>query len=304
MTIDKKEISLPEITRTLVYNGMVQAPKFEASELYTVLVTAGKSVGFYKVSFVIKDERNYRFAEEVSAVYYEIKPRPVRLKINPDLESYTLISGSIIEGDDLMLNYERRGGFVYLSSANKNYSLSVDPYEIKQGADAAPFIALLILFVLIFLLLLLLITRKRRLKALLISAAGGHGECVAPLSRMEKAILAVDETHANSVLSDSVAKQLLEYSDERIKTAGKGWCYVNVDTLSRSFESGSTVDINSMKEHGIIPKGALCVKVLGGGIIDKPLKVKANKFSASAIKMVALTGGEAIKTKTARIKNP
>jgi ribosomal protein L15 len=59
-----------------------------------------------------------------------------------------------------------------------------------------------------------------------------------------------------------------------------------------------------MKEHGIIPKGALCVKVLGGGIIDKPLKVKANKFSASAIKMVALTGGEAIKTKTARIKNP
>ena len=38
--------------------------------------------------------------------------------------------------------------------------------------------------------------------------------------------------------------------------------------------------------------------MLARGIIDKPLYVYANDFSLAAVKMIALTGGKAIKVNT------
>jgi ribosomal protein L15 len=100
-----------------------------------------------------------------------------------------------------------------------------------------------------------------------------------------------------------MAKSLLEESDVSVETTGKGRASVNVDKISESFSAGYTVDINSMKEKGLIGKDTLSVKVLAGGIIDKPLFVRANSFSAASVKMIALTGGHAYKTKTSRIRN-
>jgi ribosomal protein L15 len=100
-----------------------------------------------------------------------------------------------------------------------------------------------------------------------------------------------------------MAKGLIEDSDVTVQTHGKGRASVNVDKISEAFSSGDTVDINLMKEKGLVGKDALSVKVLAGGIIDKPLYVRANSFSAAAVKMIALTGGHAYKTKTSRIKN-
>ena len=55
-----------------------------------------------------------------------------------------------------------------------------------------------------------------------------------------------------------------------------------------------------MKKRGLISPEARYIKVLGGGVIDKPLTVLVNSFSLSAAKMIALTGGKAIKVRTQR----
>jgi large subunit ribosomal protein L15 len=65
---------------------------------------------------------------------------------------------------------------------------------------------------------------------------------------------------------------------------------VNMTELSK-FESGSEVTPEALKAAGIIKNLAYPVKVLADGEIDRPLKVKANKFSASAKAKIEAAGG-------------
>jgi large subunit ribosomal protein L15 len=65
---------------------------------------------------------------------------------------------------------------------------------------------------------------------------------------------------------------------------------VNMTELSK-FESGSEVTPETLKAAGIIKNLAYPVKVLADGEIDRPLKVKANKFSASAKAKIEAAGG-------------
>ena len=75
---------------------------------------------------------------------------------------------------------------------------------------------------------------------------------------------------------------------------GKRKAAVNIYTISQNFEVGDLVSINTLKEKGLISKKVGHVKILGKGYLDKPLTVVAQNFSASAIKMIVLTGGKAI----------
>ncbi len=70
---------------------------------------------------------------------------------------------------------------------------------------------------------------------------------------------------------------------------------VNIDQLSEHFNSGETVDINSLKARGLVPKNATAIKILGRGALDKKLIVKANDFSVEAEKMIELCGGSVIR---------
>lgn len=79
----------------------------------------------------------------------------------------------------------------------------------------------------------------------------------------------------------------------RISQPGKK-CIVNIDTLSAHFSAGDTVDISALKEKGLIPQKGIAVKVLARGILNKPLTVIADDFSADAVKMIVLTGGKAL----------
>ncbi|MBE6667739.1 MAG: hypothetical protein E7607_05480 [Ruminococcaceae bacterium] len=69
---------------------------------------------------------------------------------------------------------------------------------------------------------------------------------------------------------------------------------INIDTISRMFYAGDTVTLNSLKEKKLVGQKVGSVKVLGRGVLDKPLRVVAQDFSASAVKMILLTGGEAV----------
>ena len=72
---------------------------------------------------------------------------------------------------------------------------------------------------------------------------------------------------------------------------------VNLDVLSDNFEAHETVDLASLKAKGLIDKKAKSLKILARGTINKPLVVKAGDFSDTAVKMIVLTGGNAVKVK-------
>ena len=116
-------------------------------------------------------------------------------------------------------------------------------------------------------------------------------------------VLSVDAKRADELITDSLAKNLVRKGGEGIYTDGSSKSIINVDTLSENFSSGERIDVNVLKSKSLVPYDTAYIKVLARGIIDKPLTVYANDFSLSAVKMIALTGGEAIKTVTLKPKD-
>lgn len=115
--------------------------------------------------------------------------------------------------------------------------------------------------------------------------------------------LGVDAERADELITDSLAKNLVRKGAEAVYTDGNAKSIINVDTLSENFSSGERIDVNALKSKSLVPYDTAYIKVLARGIIDKPLTVYANDFSLSAVKMIALTGGEAIKTVTLKTKD-
>ena len=66
---------------------------------------------------------------------------------------------------------------------------------------------------------------------------------------------------------------------------------VNIGELN-TFESGSEVTPEKMIAAGIIKSLTNPIKILADGDIDRPLTVKANKFSASAKAKIEAAGGK------------
>ena len=116
----------------------------------------------------------------------------------------------------------------------------------------------------------------------------------------DEIVIGIDQSHADRLISDSLAKELLKKEDNVVYTSGSKKGIINVDTISSNFKSGARVDVNSLKELNLIPYDTAYIKVLARGMIDKPLRVYANDFSISAVKMIALTGGEAHKVTTVK----
>ncbi len=72
----------------------------------------------------------------------------------------------------------------------------------------------------------------------------------------------------------------------------KEYTIVNVSDLNK-FENNAVVDVNALKEAGIVNKVAQYgIKVLGNGKLEKALTVKADKFSSSAVSKIEKAGGK------------
>ena len=67
---------------------------------------------------------------------------------------------------------------------------------------------------------------------------------------------------------------------------------INVSALER-FENGTTVDVNTLIETGIVKNPRDGIKILGNGKLTKKLNVKAGAFSASAKEKIEALGGTA-----------
>ncbi|MBO7250187.1 MAG: uL15 family ribosomal protein [Clostridia bacterium] len=105
----------------------------------------------------------------------------------------------------------------------------------------------------------------------------------------------VSAEDADSLVEDNKVPSLLQFSEAAPKICrGCKKTFINVDTISESFERGETVSLRTLKEKGLIPMSACYLKVLARGVIDKPLTVKAQSFSKNAVKMISITGGTAV----------
>ncbi|OFW16025.1 MAG: 50S ribosomal protein L15 [Acidobacteria bacterium RIFCSPLOWO2_12_FULL_66_10] len=66
---------------------------------------------------------------------------------------------------------------------------------------------------------------------------------------------------------------------------------VNLDQLEKVFDTGATVTVESLREHGLVSSRTSLVKILARGELTKALTVRAHKFSGKAAEKVAAAGG-------------
>ncbi|MBQ8575032.1 MAG: 50S ribosomal protein L15 [Clostridia bacterium] len=68
---------------------------------------------------------------------------------------------------------------------------------------------------------------------------------------------------------------------------------VNVADLNARFEDGAVVDVESLKQAGLVKNSFDGIKILGNGELTKKLTVKADAFSESAKQKIEAAGGNA-----------
>ena len=77
---------------------------------------------------------------------------------------------------------------------------------------------------------------------------------------------------------------------------------INVSTLEKEFDAGTTVDLAALQAKGLVPKLVEYVKILGEGEITKKLSIKAFRASATAREKIEKAGGslEVLDTRNAK----
>ncbi len=131
-------------------------------------------------------------------------------------------------------------------------------------------------------------------------AAEVEDEAAADTIAEEPPVVAeVDSVAADERLSDKQAEAMVEVATMPVRSGkhGNKKAMVNIDVISRVYRSGDVVDLDSLRQHKLVPAGCGWVKICARGRLDKPLTVKANDFSVIAIKMIVLTGGHAVRVK-------
>lgn len=72
----------------------------------------------------------------------------------------------------------------------------------------------------------------------------------------------------------------------------KEFAVVNLETLNR-FEDGAQVTPETLKAAGIVRNMRDGIKILGDGVLEKRLTVRAHKFSKTAAEAIEKAGGKA-----------
>ncbi|MBQ6840820.1 MAG: 50S ribosomal protein L15 [Bacilli bacterium] len=71
------------------------------------------------------------------------------------------------------------------------------------------------------------------------------------------------------------------------------YAIINLSDLNKFFNDGDVVSAEILKERGIIKNSLNGIKVLGNGVLEKKLTVKANRFTNSAVSKIEDAGGKA-----------
>ena len=297
MVIEKCVVFLPS-PGCVTYNGEVHEASLPESPYYTASSVTGRDSGKYEIKVTLTDPGNYVLSSDT--VYFEIKPIELTLKVLADGKSYSVEKGELLKNERPSIEFYTEGDSIYLRTSDKNYSLTVIP--LVGGAAANRIWIGIIVFLLVALLSLGVIIAVKYPSSVrsITSLFVPKKRSVSAEAPALKTILATDLHHADSLISDTTASSLLTKERRGIKTAGSKRYSVATDSLSAVFSDGDTVDINILKSKELLPEDTVYVRIVGKGILDKKLTVIADSFDHGAVKMIAMTGGKAIKSRTRR----
>ena len=71
----------------------------------------------------------------------------------------------------------------------------------------------------------------------------------------------------------------------------KEFAVVNLGDINNKFEAGSVIDVEALKQAGLVKKEYEGVKILSNGELTKAVTIKAQKFSKAATEKIAAVGG-------------
>ena len=71
----------------------------------------------------------------------------------------------------------------------------------------------------------------------------------------------------------------------------KEFAVVNLVDINDKFEAGSVIDVEALKQAGLVKKEYEGVKILSNGELTKAVTIKAQKFSKAATEKIAAVGG-------------
>ncbi len=113
----------------------------------------------------------------------------------------------------------------------------------------------------------------------------------------------VDAERADLLITDQLAKSLIKKDGDVIYTSGSARENIEIGLISDNFSVGDIVDVNSLKEKSLISKDTSYIRITSDGSLNKALTIYSNEFDLTAVKMIALSGGQAIKCITLKGKN-
>lgn len=246
-----------------------------------------------------------------------IKLGTVDVKIEPKLieleyidNEFVIVSGEIAEGDIINIEEKESNGSLYAEIDNKNYCLNFSPVKIKT--NKINIVAITVVLGTVFLLMLsaYLVFKSNEkdkiVKAVSLREDTSREKDAFVLSNVtediEKSFFAVDKARADELINDRMAKNMI-FPGGVISASGTLVCDVSVGVISDNFANGERVDINSLRERGIIPQDTFKIKITADGSLSKELFVFANDFELSAVKMIALCSGRCSKVKSKKKKN-
>lgn len=320
VTVEPAVLEQPLLSQVVTYDGEGQLPRLPQGCL-----TDGGAVrhaGTYPFTVYVADSARYCFpdGQTVLTVTLTVLPRRAILRIDdltmprgeplgtPSYSVAGLLPGDRLEPVFALTGEGRITATVghpdYLVSVEDGTAVFTDP--VAPAPELSTLLLVLLFFILLSLLVLAMIFRRGALPFLrLTPAAPGDRGCTAlvpvvtPLGGAD-GLMSVTAQRADQLISDALARSLLQRGHTPILTQGRRSAAVGTDALCAAFAPGETVDINGMKARGLLPVDAGVVRIVARGVMDRPLTVMANAFDAVAVKMLVLTGGSAQRVPTRR----
>ena len=104
----------------------------------------------------------------------------------------------------------------------------------------------------------------------------------------------VMHVHDCDVLSDELAEKCIE--SKNVESIDESYIEtLKLDDIDAKFQDGNRVTLEKLKKVGLVSEDCTGYTVTAGQRLTKPLIIVANDFKLSAVKMITLTGGRAIK---------
>ena len=122
--------------------------------------------------------------------------------------------------------------------------------------------------------------------------------------KTEKLRSRVDSQDANAQLTDAEAQELIRIKYVPVSDEVKKTAFVGLDKIEDLYNDCDMVNIKTLRKRGLVKDEHNRVKIIGGGTLTKSLKVYADEYSLTAVKMIVLLGGKVVKNVEESVEKP